>query len=185
MESEQALEDLQAIRRVMDQTRWAVATSGAGYIMMLWGFVWLVGYSGTQFLEDTLQGTIWMVLVLVGAVGSAVLGSWKGKQVRGRPEWKFWVLWIALFVYATIWARIFPKPDDDMVNLLFITTVVMFGYVIMGLLLSATFAWVGIAITALALIGYYLIPAYFPLWMAVCGGGTLIGSGIYIARRWR
>ena len=184
MEPKQALEDLQAIRQVMERTRWAIATSGAGYIMIVWGAIWFIGFLGSQFLEKDLQGKIWAVLVPLGIVASIVLGRLLGKQVKGRPEWKIWAFWLALFSYAGLWGQIFPKPADEMVGFLFIVTVVMFGYVIMGLWIATAFAWIGIAITALALAGYYLLPGYFPLWMALCGGGTLIGSGLYI-QRWR
>lgn len=185
MEAKQALEDLQTIRQVMERTRNAIATSGAGYIMIVWGVIWLIGFTGSQFLHDELQGKIWLIAVPLGIVASIVLGHRSGKQVRGRPEWKIGAFWLALFFYASLWGQLFPTPDNAMVGSLFIVTVVMFGYVIMGLWLSTPFAWIGIGITALALIGYYLLPAYFPLWMALCGGGTLIGSGIYILRRWR
>jgi len=54
----------------------------------------------------------------------------------------------------------------------------------MSLLLSFTSVWWGLAITALALIGYFLLPGIFYLWMAVLGGGGMIALGLYIRNRW-
>ena len=44
--------------------------------------------------------------------------------------------------------------------------------------------WPSIVITALALIGYFLLPGIFYLWMAILGGGGMIALGLYIRSRW-
>jgi hypothetical protein len=54
----------------------------------------------------------------------------------------------------------------------------------MGLLLSFASIWWGLALTALALIGYFLLPGIFYLWMAILGGGGMIVLGLYIRSRW-
>ena len=61
---------------------------------------------------------------------------------------------------------------------------VMIGWIAMGLLLSVTSIWWGVGITVLALLGYYLLPDFFYLIMAVLGGGGMIGLGLYIRSRW-
>ena len=43
----------------------------------------------------------------------------------------------------------------------------------------------GTAIAACSgLVGYFLVPAWFYLWMALLGGGVMIVLGLYIRRRW-
>jgi hypothetical protein len=67
---------------------------------------------------------------------------------------------------------------------MFIILFVMVGWVAMGLLLSFTSVQMGLVITALALIGYFLLPGIFYLWMAILGGGGMIALGFYIRSRW-
>jgi hypothetical protein len=67
---------------------------------------------------------------------------------------------------------------------MFIILFVMIGWLAMGLLLSFASIWPGLLITALALIGYFLLPNIFYLWMAILGGGGMIVLGLYIRSRW-
>jgi hypothetical protein len=67
---------------------------------------------------------------------------------------------------------------------MYIILFVMTGWVAMSLLLSFGSVWPGLIITALALIGYFLLPGIFYLWMAVLGGGGMIALGLYIRSRW-
>ena len=68
---------------------------------------------------------------------------------------------------------------------LFITVAISFGYVFVGLWLSPVLLWSGLALTALAILGWLLMPAYLGYWMAFLGGGGLIGLGIYILSAWK
>jgi len=53
-----------------------------------------------------------------------------------------------------------------------------------GLLFSFSTVWWTLPITALALVGYFLLPDIFYLWMAILGGGGMIALGVYIRSRW-
>ena len=71
----------------------------------------------------------------------------------------------------------------------FLVTLVMFAYLVMGLWLEVPFlTGLGLAVTALAAGGYFasmfFFPGYLSLWMAVTGGGALLSSGIYLVRKW-
>ncbi len=67
---------------------------------------------------------------------------------------------------------------------MYIIMFVMTGWAAMSLLLSFAPVWPGLIIMALALIGYFLLPGIFYLWMAVLGGGGMIALGLYIRSRW-
>ena len=60
----------------------------------------------------------------------------------------------------------------------------MIGQLSMGLLLSYSAVWWALPVTALALIGYFLLPGIFYLWMGLLVGGGMIALGIYIRARW-
>jgi hypothetical protein len=59
-------------------------------------------------------------------------------------------------------------------------------YTIVGLWVGAAFFPIGLGITALTLVGYFFVGAWFDLWMAVVNGGGLVlgGCGCAGADRW-
>ena len=62
-------------------------------------------------------------------------------------------------------------------------TYFMMIYTIVGLWVGAAFVAIGLGITALTLIGYFLVDgATFLLWMAVVNGGGLILGGLWMRR---
>jgi hypothetical protein len=54
----------------------------------------------------------------------------------------------------------------------------------MGLLLNLASAWWGLALLALSLVSYFVLPGLFYLLMAILGGGGMIALGIYVRNRW-
>lgn len=128
-----------------------------------------------------------MVLDTLGAIFSVVMGIRFSRVVRsasgdkaGRRIGYFWLL---LFLYCLLLLAVI-SPLDMKTGALVIVIFVMVGWIAMGMLLSAASIWWALAITALAFIGYYLLPSYFYLWMAVLGGGGMIALGVYIRNRW-
>jgi hypothetical protein len=181
---EEAQKSLEDIQLVMARMRQAVAIGGTPYYMILWGAVWFLGYLASYFIQSSLQGWIWVALVIVGTVLSASLGFRSGVRVRMQRVAGPWLLAIAIVGYGALWLWIAQPQDPEQISLL-IVTFCMFGYVVMGLLVERTAAWVGLLVTFLALVGYYLLREYFNLWMAFLGGGTLMASGAFIMRKWR
>lgn len=184
MEPDDALRDLRQIRQVMEQTRRSLAAGGSGQALIIWGLVWVLGFSGDQFLDASIQRWSWLALVTLGIIASLVLGIRQGSKIRGGTGWRIGAFWFALFLYASLWQWIL-SPATELPGALFIITVAMFGYVVMGLWLSNFLTGLGLAVTLLAFVGAYLLPFYFSIWMALLGGGTLIVSGVYIHARWR
>ena len=62
--------------------------------------------------------------------------------------------------------------------------VAMQAYVVAGLWIDSYLLWLGIAVTVLILLGLFLFPAVFWLWMAIFGGGSLIATGFYVRHFW-
>ena len=187
MEQTEAAADLQAVQLTMDRTRQAIAHSGAGYYMIIWGIDWLVGFSGSQFLQPETTGLVWTAAHVVAAVACLVasLAFRNTKTERAGQRPRLGLFWGALFAYCIVWMWLL-RPQTESEATLFIATIAMFGYVVMGLWLSSRlFAAVGIAVTVLAVAAHLLVPAHFSLVMALLGGGTLIGSGTYVTRCWR
>lgn len=179
--AQEAEQSLEAIDQVRSQVQRMVAQS-AGYLI-LWGMVWMVGFLGSAFLAAEVANWLWLASIAVGAVGSWILGYRTGVRVRSRVGLRIPLFWLTLFLYGALWIWLAQPIDANRYSLL-IVTISMFGYVAMGLWLGGRVAYVGLLVTLLAIAGYLLVPAYFNLWMALLGGGTLIGSGLYARRHW-
>jgi hypothetical protein len=91
--------------------------------------------------------------------------------------------WLVVFGYMILWG-ILLHPDKAS-GMAFFCTVPMCGYVICGLWLSRFWIWLGLIVTGLTIAGLSFMPAWFALWMAVTGGGSLILSGLFIRKFWR
>lgn len=184
MEANEAQLALDQIRMATEQTRRAIARSGTGWIFVIWGCVWFAGYLGSQLLGDARSGLLWLVLDTLGGVGTAIVGIRTGRRVRVGYGWRVAGLWLALMTYVglLVWIA-WPMPPDRLV--VFITVAISFGYVFVGLWLSTVLLWAGVGLTALALLGWLLVPAYLGYWIAFLGGGGLIGLGVYILRAWK
>lgn len=184
MEAKEAQIALDQIRMAAEQTRRAVARSGTGWIFIIWGCVWFVGYLGGQFLGGARSGLLWAALDILGGVATAIVGVRTRRRVRSAYGWRVPGLWLALMAYVglLVWIA-WPMPADRLV--LFITVGISFGFVFLGLWLAPALLWTGIALTALAILGWLVMPAYLGTWLAFLGGGGLIGLGVYILRAWK
>ncbi|NPA91624.1 MAG: hypothetical protein GXO55_09290 [Chloroflexi bacterium] len=185
---EEAREALDLIDRTTQHMRRSLAHGGAPYFLLIWGVVWMLGFGATHFLgpDSPTVGLIWMVLDTIGIIASFAVGWWISKQMRspryGATVGIYWLAWIvygALIVY-------FAHPQSGNQLSMLVALLAMFGYVTTGILYRSRFlTGLGLVMTGLILAGYLLWPAYFNLWMAVLGGGSLIAAGVYILRFWR
>ena len=183
----EAEEALAAIERMTQKTRHSIASSGVYVSLIVTGIVWLVGYTCTQFLRGEIVVYIWIGISILGSILATVFGARMGKRVRSpsaAPTAKragiFWLL-LAFYCVATI---AIARPADGKQMTMLIILFIMVGQLAMGLLLSFSSTWWALPITALALIGYFLLPDIFYLWMAILVGGGMIVFGLYIRSRW-
>jgi hypothetical protein len=183
----EAEEALTAIQTMMQKTRRAISSSGAYNFMILWGIVWLLGFLNSQFLPEKIVGFVWMGLDILGGVLSAFIGIRLNQGIRsststlsGKRIAIFWLLLFLLCISA-VWVA---WPVDGKQLAMFIILFVTAGWIAMGMLLSFASTWWGLALVGLSMIGYFLLPGIFYLWMAILGGGGMIALGIYVRNRW-
>jgi len=183
----EAEEALAAIQKVTQKTRHSIASSGAYVFLIVTGVVWLVGFLSTQFLSGQVVAYIWIGMSVLGSALSILLGTRRGRRVRSpslnasaKRAGTFWLLLILYGIAAVAIAR----PTDGKQVTMFIILFIMIGQLAMGLLLSFSAVWWALPITALALVGYFLLPGIFYLWMGVLGGGGMIALALYIRSRW-
>jgi len=183
----EAEEALAAIRTVTQKTRRSIASGGTYITLIVTGIIWLIGFTCTQFLPPEIIGYIWTGLSILGGTLGTILGFRAGTRVRSpatapivRRVILFW-LFLILFGLATIAVA---RPTDGKQAALLIILFIMLGQLSMGLVFSFSSVWWALPVAALALIGYYLLPGFFYLWMAILGGGGMVALGLYIRLRW-
>ncbi len=189
---DEAQESLDLANDMMARTRKAIASGSASVLLVLLGTIWVVGYVGNHFLaRSPASGVLWLVLVVIGVLVSWFVGvRWKS-PIKSPISKRIGLFWLLLYVYANVWVYVLsPWRGSTGAELglqmgAYGATIPMFAYVVMGLWLDSFLIWVGLFVTALTLTGFYLLQPYFYLWMAATGGGTLIGTGLYIRYRWK
>lgn len=183
----EAEEALAAIQVVVQKTRRLISSSGAYRFLIVWGVVWLLGFLNSQFLPNLTAGYVWMGLDILGGILSAIIGIRMNRGVRNTASIasgkRIAFFWLLLFFYCVAAVAV-AWPADSKQFAMFIILFVGVGWMAMGLLLSfASILW-GLVLTSLALIGYFLLPGTFYLWMGILGGGGMIALALYIRSRW-
>jgi hypothetical protein len=183
----EAEEALAAIQTMAQKTRHSIAGGGASISLIITGIVWLIGFTATQFLTGPIVASIWIGISILGSTLATILGIQAGRRVRsassavtGKRIALFWVFLVLFAIAALAVAR----PTDGKQLTMLIILFAMIGQMGMGLLLSFSATWWTVPVVALALAGYFLVPAWFYLWMALLGGGVMIVLGLYIRSRW-
>ncbi len=185
---EEAQEALKIVEQTVRQMRHAVVRGGMSHFLLLWGIVWVLGFGSTHFLGigSPQSRTVWLVLTVLGIIVSMLIGWRLSDRVRsvwfGPAVGFFWLTWL---IYTSL-IVFFAKPQTGIQTSLLISLFAMFGYVTSGIFYRSVFlSGFGVLITVLIIIGYLFLPAWFNLWMAALGGGSLIAAGLYMRYAWR
>ena len=183
MKEKQALNDLKAIRQIMDRTRQS-ASGESGWLSVTGGLMWLVGFMGQQFLPGNLAGWAWLVVNTIGLLVIAWL--WVRLTRRDRVSSPFMrsimLSWLALGIFAALFIWLFELRTVLHILLLILVATAL-GVLQMGLLFSYwPFSVAGVGIAAAIVGAYLLVPDYFLLTAALLGGGLLIGAGLWMVR---
>ncbi len=197
---EEAQASLSQVQDVVERTKKMIAYGGGDVLFVIWGVIWVMGYLGTHFLSSAgmpwarMIHWLWIVLVLSGIIISVIVGR-RNMSVKSPVGKRLGLFWFLLYAYVNIGIVLmspFIKVQGAEESAMFwvrygaIAAIVpMFAYVVMGLWLDNFMVWIGLGVTALTVFGVYLLQPYFYVWMAVTGGGTLIGTGFFIRKRWR
>jgi len=190
---EDAQESLERIEEVTDRTRKLMMQGGA-LLFLLWGVVWTVGFVVTQFApQPQYCGSVWLIVVAVGVIATIQVS--RRFPIKSPLGSRIGFLWWGAYAYAALWiALLWPfvhvssqaEPQFVRHYGAIASTIPMFVYVVMGLWLgSRVLIGVALAITAFTVAGLFVLPQWYWLWMAVMGGGTLLGTGLVIRRKAR
>jgi hypothetical protein len=187
---ENARESLSTVQDVTTQTHKAITSAYANPMLILWGVLWIIAFTVTHFYL-AYAFYIFTAMAAIGGVGTAVtFGAFHSKAPikdtsSQKLSWRIAALWILLCIYIAIWLFLLAPFSGIQCNA-FICTASMFAYIVMGLWFDSRFMIVlGLLLTAVTLVGFYLLRDFYCLWMAFVGGGAILGTGLYIRLRWR
>jgi hypothetical protein len=100
-EAEEALTAISAMKKRM---RHAVANGGAHYFLIVWGVIWSLGFLGSHFFAGKIANYVWMVLDIIGGLGSWGFGMLVSRRVRkagvSAMSGRIGLFWLALFAYC-------------------------------------------------------------------------------------
>ncbi len=147
--------------------------------MILWGVVWgpWVMASPSSAPAGTCSGRWWR---LPGTAASFFIGT-RYRALGARPfDWRYLATIFAVFAFIVALFTIIP-PRNDMQVSAFFPQLVGLSYVLIGIWTrTIRILFLGVAVAALSLVGFFYLPHYFLLWMAVVGGGGLILGGLWL-----
>jgi len=198
---EEARDSLAAVGAVTQATWEAASYRGSDWLFIIWGLVWLLGYVGTPFLGPlaipcfgiriSVSLLWWVALLALGGMASG-LAYRSTTPVRWASSGRNvgW-LWLVLWGYVYLWLFLLSpfvqvQGHGGWMALwkhfgVLMGTVPMCGYLIMGLWLQVPLLLaLGLAITALLLLGLLLPWLYFWFWCGIVAGGTLLVTGLIL-----
>jgi hypothetical protein len=188
---EDAQASLSAIRGVRIQTQRAAISAYVSPMLILWGTLWVIAFTANHFYIEYGQHIFTAMSIVGGVVTTIIFYRLFHSKAPFREEpsehigWRIAALWILLYVYVIIWLYLLAPNSGRQCNAFF-STAAMFACVVMGLWFRSTFMVVlGLAMTGVTLVGFYLLTSYYCLWMAIVGGGGLLSTGFYLKLRWR
>ncbi|MFI4933827.1 MAG: hypothetical protein ACHP7N_04360 [Caulobacterales bacterium] len=175
----QALGEIEAAQgRVRQITAYAYSAP----FFIIWGVVWLVADTAWQFAPRLYF--IWPPAALIGAVACTVVGFTqppKDYASRSPSRWRSFATAIALALFlVALFCVITPATMRQMHSA--IGLLVGFSYIIGGLWVGGRILALGLVMVALTLIGYFALTTWYPLFMAVVGGGALLLGGFWLRK---
>lgn len=176
---DEAARALQAVAASQAAMRSAIRAHRGHCYLWLWGGIWMVMALLAQLRG--LQGLRWFPwLGLAGFVASVAIGMIQGNRIRLPVDRRFlWVL-LATLLFGLAWGAVLGIPRRAEAVFAFIGLLVAQSYLIAGLWFDSYLLWLGLAVAAAMLVGLFVFPAFFWIWIAVFGGGVLIATGFYV-----
>lgn len=187
---ESAKESLNTVQDTITQTRKAISASYAADLLIIWGLIFIVGFTSCHFNHNQI-GLIFAALDILGGIATfwIILKACKKPPVKSsdssRISWKIFGFWTFLGIYSTALFIILQPTDNRQITALIIVTC-MLAYIVIGLWFDSFFMiWLALAVTATTVFGFRFLYDHFYLWMAPTSGGALLGTGLYIRFAWK
>jgi cation transport ATPase len=177
-EAAAALDDIEQIaRRVRQSTIYRLSS----LLIMMWGVLVFAGNLAT-WLSPRTAGYAWIAVYIAAILGSFAVSAYDHVRTGVRSfDVRMLAALLLFFAFGffcvAVLGHFTPRQQGTFWPIYF-----MLVYTIVGLWIGPAFIAIGLGITALTLIGYFLIGEAFPLWMAFVNGGGLLLGGLWMRR---
>src|SRR6202047_3343814 len=182
IDAREAASALSDIESIVQRVRRSTIYSFASLMLITWGALIFAGNIACEFWP-WLGGYIWIAVNVLGLAGSFVVGAFESRRRRVRHfDFRVVAAIVLFFAFGILWSIALGHFTPRQLGA-FWPTYFMMIYTIVGLWVGSAFVAIGLGITALTLLGYFLVDgAAFLLWMAVVNGGGLILCGLGVGR---
>lgn len=158
--------------------------------LILWGFIYLVANSLTQF--SPANGMLaWNTLPWLGAVGSMVIGYRSRKlhlpstqvtnAMQRQHSLRIVLTMLAVMAFFISSFCVLPNPDIKQANA-FVSLFWGAYYMVVGIWLGWRMLVVGVLTMSSILIAFFAIPEHYFLWMGLVTGSLLMLGGFWLRR---
>ncbi len=178
-EAADALRDIETTKRRSASARSYKSTSP---FLILWGLIWIVGY-GTTELAPRFTNPVWLGATVVGIIASTIIGMRvkAGGGAARKFDWRIFTVWAASLVFLNAIFVVIGPVSGAQIGAV-IPLGIAWAYVALGAWAGPRIMIIGVVLGVLTLVGHFEWPQHFAGWMAVVGGGTLIGTGFWLRR---
>ena len=181
IDSKQAAEALTEIDEIVRRVRQSTIYNIASLIMIFAGVLVFAG-NIASFFWPRYAGYIWIAVNAMTVAGSFAIGVfWRPKPIVHGFDFRALLAWVLFFAFGYLCSSVLghftPRQHGTFWPIYF-----MFFYTLVGLWVGYAFVAIGLGISALTLIGYFYLGAWFDPWMAVVNGGGLILGGLWMRR---
>jgi hypothetical protein len=177
LSQDEAAEALRDIDKTAQKSSTAYGYRVASPHLFIWGAVWVVGYGLSALGHE--WSIVWLPLAVIGSIASFWVGR-RAKPKGSGHDWRFTGIFLAIFLFVAALFQVMP-PRNDLQSAAFFPLLVALSYALVGIW---TRGWrvlfLGAAVAALTLFGFYALPHYFLPYLAVVGGGGLILGGFWL-----
>jgi hypothetical protein len=181
IDSKQAADALSDIDDIVRRVRQSQIYDTASQLMMLWGALVFAGNLVT-YLTPRYADYAWILVYVGGVAGSAAVSVVNRAKSGVRSfDLRIFAAYLMFFAFGFFCVNVLGHFTPRQLGT-FWPIYFMLMYCMAGLWFGYAFIAIGLAVTALTLIGYYFIGAAFPLWMAFVNGGGLILGGLWMRR---
>jgi uncharacterized membrane protein len=153
---------------------------------IIWGLVWLVANSVTQFWPAH-SNWAWGAGIVIGMIASAVTGMIQSRGIKRSTPSSFdaytaqRIGLTSLVSLTFIGCLIFiSRPETSRETNAMISIFFPFMYMGSGIWAGWRLFAIGFVTAVGTMAGFVWIDEYYPLWMGLFGGGSLIAGGLWL-----
>jgi len=184
---EEAVTALEEVSRASDRINTLKGYHHGAPHFIIWGLVWLVANTLTQFLPDQTNVT-WSAALVFGVIASVATGVIQARRARPRAASSAAEARVSRrsgMAVAVVFAFIaclvvITRPETSRETNAVISIVFPFMYMGAGVWAGWRLFAIGLVTAVGIMAGFVWIEDYYPLWMGLFGGGSLIAGGLWL-----